>query len=55
MSPQEKRVVAWIRTSDLTIKRPTLCHMSYPPSECAAGERVEGFQQLRKIREVLAL
>jgi hypothetical protein len=32
MSPQEKRhgVMAQIRTSDLTIKRPTLYHLSYP-------------------------
>jgi hypothetical protein len=32
MSPQEKRhgVMARIRTSDLTIERPTLYHLSYP-------------------------
>jgi hypothetical protein len=32
MSPQEKRhgVMARIRTSDLTIERPTLYHVSYP-------------------------
>jgi hypothetical protein len=32
MSPQEKRhgVMARIRTSDLTIKSPTLYHLSYP-------------------------
>jgi hypothetical protein len=32
MSPQEKRhgVMARIRTSDLTIKRPMLYHLSYP-------------------------
>jgi hypothetical protein len=32
MSPQEKRhgVMARIRTSDLTMERPTLYHLSYP-------------------------
>jgi hypothetical protein len=35
MSPQEKRhdVMARIRTFDLTIKRPTLYHLSYPAGQ----------------------